>query len=176
MTGSTDSSTGTHSGTPSGPPTDDPARDPADVRAIERLKYRYVRLLDTKDWEAFADCFTPEATGDYGGLSFGSREELVGYMRTNLGEHTITMHHVHHPEIEVCGDEATGRWYLADRVIVDAYRFALEGAAFYDDRYVRTPAGWRIAHTGYRRTFELTWSLDDTPSLRVGGPGSHTHA
>lgn len=147
-----------------------------DIDEICRLKYRYLRCLDTKQWDEFAACFAPGATGDYGGLSFDDREALVDYMRTNVGDGVITLHQVHHPEIDVDGDTATGRWYLHDRVVVDAFRFALEGAAFYADRYVRTADGWRIAHTGYERTFELTWSLDDTPSLKVGGPGSHTHA
>lgn len=148
----------------------------ADVDEICRLKYRYVRLLDTKQWDEFAACFAPGATSDYGGLSFDSPDATVAYMRENLGEGVLTMHHVHHPEIDVDGDTATGRWYLHDKVVVDAFRFALEGAAIYEDRYVRTADGWRIAHTGYQRTYELTWSLDDVPSLKVNGPGSHTHA
>lgn len=147
-----------------------------DVDAICRLKYRYLRLLDTKQWDQFATCFAPDATADYGGLSFDDPGSLVDYMRENVGEGVVTMHHVHHPEIDVEGDAATGRWYLHDKVVVDAFRFALEGAAFYEDRYVRTLEGWRIQHTGYQRTYELTWNLDDVPSLEVAGPGAHTHA
>jgi hypothetical protein len=147
-----------------------------DLEAISRLKYRYLRLLDTKQWDEFAECFAPGATADYAGLAFADPAALVDYMRTNVGEGVLTMHTVHHPEIDVDGDTATGRWYLHDKVIVDAFRFALEGAAIYDDRYVRTADGWRIAHTGYTRTFELTWSLDDPGGVKVGGPGSHTHA
>ncbi len=30
----------------------------------------------------------------------------------------------------------------------------LRGAAFYEDRYVKTERGWKITHTGYSRTFE----------------------
>ena len=85
------------------------------------------------------------------------------------------MHQVHHPEIAVDGDTATARWYLQDKVIVPAFQFMLEGAAFYSDRYVRTPDGWRVAHTGYRRTFEITYDLKDLPGTKVNGPGEHTH-
>lgn len=146
-----------------------------DISEISRLKYRYLRTLDTKQWEEFEECFLPEVTADYNGLEFADRAALVGYMRENLGEGTITMHHVHHPEIDVDGDTATGRWYLHDKVIVAAFDFMLEGAAFYEDRYVRTPHGWRVAHTGYRRTFEATYSLADLPGFKVTGPGGHTH-
>ena len=146
-----------------------------DVTAISQLKYRYVRTLDTKQWDEFEACFLPEATGDYNGLAFPDRAALVDYMRSNLGEGVITMHHVHHPEIEVDGDTATGRWYLQDKVVAPAFHFLLEGAAFYEDRYVRTADGWRVSHTGYRRTFEITHDLRDLPGTKVTGPGEHTH-
>jgi hypothetical protein len=146
-----------------------------DIREISQLKYRYLRTLDSKDWDAFEQCFVPEATGDYNGLVFDDRATLVSYMRENLGEGLVTMHQAHHPEIEVDGDTATGGWYLYDRVIVEAFSFMLEGAAFYSDRYVRTPEGWRVSHTGYRRTFEATYNLGDLPGFKLSGPGVHTH-
>ncbi|MDF1605252.1 nuclear transport factor 2 family protein [Nocardioides sp. YIM 152315] len=146
-----------------------------DITAISQLKYRYLRTLDTKDWDGFAACFLPEATGDYNGLVFDDRDALVTYMRDNLGDGMLTMHQVHHPEIDVDGDTASARWYLQDKVIVPAFRFMLEGAAFYSDRYQRTSDGWRVSHTGYRRTFEITYDLADLPGTKVKGPGEHTH-
>jgi hypothetical protein len=138
------------------------------VDEIKQLKYRYLRTLDLKRWDEFAAVFVPEATGDYGeGLSFGSRDELVGFMRDSLGPRMITLHQCHHPEITVDGDRAAGVWYLEDKVIMPEHRLVLEGAAFYEDRYVRTTDGWRIAHTGYRRTYEATMSMDDAPSYRL---------
>jgi hypothetical protein len=142
-----------------------------DVAAICRLKYRYMRLLDTKQWDEFATLFAEDATADYNGLVFDTPTSLVDYMRNNLGEGFITMHQVHHPEIDVDEDTASGHWYLHDKVIVDAFRFGLEGAAIYTDRYVRTADGWRIQHTEYERTYELTWSLDDPAGIKVNGPG-----
>ena len=144
--------------------------DLAVVEEIKQLKYRYLRTLDLKLWEEFEQLFVPDATGDYGeGLVFGDRDALVGYMRENLVPTLVTLHQCHHPEIAVDdgGDAATGTWYLEDKVISEEYRFVLEGAAFYSDRYVRTSDGWRIAHTGYRRTYEATYSLDDLPGYRL---------
>ena len=138
-----------------------------DIELIKQLKYRYLRTLDLKQWDDFAACFLPEVTGDYAGLAFGDRDALVAYMRENLGEGLISMHHAHHPEITVDGDEATARWYLEDKVIVEKFDYVLEGAAFYTDRLVRTAGGWRIAHTGYRRTYEVSMSTKDLPSWRL---------
>ena len=138
-----------------------------DIHAIQQLKYRYLRTLDLKQRDEYTECFLPEVTCDYAGLRFENRDALVSYMKENLGEGLISMHHAHHPEITVDGDEATGRWYLEDKVIVPEFDFVLEGAAFYTDRYVRTPDGWRIAHTGYRRTYEMSMSTADLASYKV---------
>jgi hypothetical protein len=92
-------------------------------------------------------------------LHFTNRTDLVDYMRSALGPAVITEHRVTHPEIMVSGDEASGTWYLQDRVIVADFNFMLIGAAFYRDRYRRTEDGWRISSTGYDRTYEATMSL-----------------
>jgi hypothetical protein len=144
----------------------------ADRRAICELKYRYLRCLDTKDWDGFAACFVPDATGAYaGGLDFTDRDGIVTFMRDNMGPGLISLHQVHNPEIALGldgdPDRAGATWYLEDRVLVPAFDYVLEGAAFYDDRYVRTSEGWRIAHTGYRRTFELSYSTKDIPSWKL---------
>lgn len=144
-----------------------------DLEAIRQLKYRYLRFLDTKAWEEYEETFVPEATGDYAGLVFEDRASLVAYMRKNMPADRITLHQVHHPEITVDGDTARGTWYLQDKVIIPAYKFVLEGAAFYEDRYVRTPEGWRIAHTGYTRTYEMTWSTEDLASLKITQNPTH---
>lgn len=132
-----------------------------DKEAIERLKYRYLRALDTKDWDTFADTLTDDVTGDYGDrLHFTNRTELVEYMRSSLGPGVITEHRVTHPEITVDGDQASAVWYLQDRVIVTEFNFMLIGAGFYNDTYRRTPEGWKISATGYDRTYEATMSVE----------------
>lgn len=142
----------------------DDAAHLADVAAIEQVKYRYLRGLDTKHWDEFAATLTDDVAGDYGSslgeeLHFTNRADLVDYMRSALGPGVITEHRVTHPEIAVSGDEATGTWYLQDRVIVPEFNFMLIGAAFYHDRYRRTADGWKISATGYDRTYEATMSV-----------------
>lgn len=131
----------------------------SDVDEIEALKYRYLRHLDLKQWDDFATTLAPDVTADYAGLVFADRAALVGYLRENLGPRMVTMHHAHHPEITVDGDEAVGHWYLEDKVLMPDLELVLEGAALYADRYRRTPDGWVIAHTGYHRTYELTYPM-----------------
>ncbi|CAM4253996.1 nuclear transport factor 2 family protein [Nocardia ninae] len=140
-----------------------------DVTAISRLKFRYLRTLDTKSWDEFADTMIPEATATYSEyLQFESRDAFLAFMRNTLGPHVITEHRCDHPEIDIDGDSATGTWYLADTVLIPGHNMLLRGAAFYSDEYVRCDDGrWRISHTGYERTYEVVLSLSDLPSLRL---------
>src|SRR6201998_3087299 len=144
----------------------DYAAEIADIEAIKRVKYRYLRAMDTKHWEDFADTMTEDIVGAYGEslgkeLHFNNRADLVEYLSSAMGPGVVTEHRVTHPEITVTGDTASGIWYLQDRVIVPEYDFMLIGAAFYRDRYRRTEAGWRISGTGYDRTYEATMSVAD---------------
>ena len=147
-----------------------------DIDYIARVKYRYLRALDTKHWDDFADTLTEDIVGDYGSSlgqehHFTDRSSLVEFMRTSMPANVFTEHRVTHPEITVDGDEATAIWYLQDRVIVPDFDFMLYGAAFYSDRYRRTPDGWRISQTGYQRTYEVTMSTSALTNFKLE-PGS----
>jgi hypothetical protein len=135
------------------------------IEAIKRVKYRYLRALDTKHWDDFADTLTEDIVGDYGSSlgkehHFTNRTELVEYMRTSMPAGVITEHRVTHPEITVDGEVAEATWYLQDRVIVPEYNFMLFGAGFYHDRYRKTPDGWKICATGYDRTYDVSQSVE----------------
>jgi hypothetical protein len=147
--------------------------DLAALEEIRRLKYRYLRCVDLKLWDEMADVFTPGATVDYGTLALGQpirltgRDEIVAFLRGKLGPDIITVHFASQPEIDIDGDQASGTWSFEDTVIATGYRVLIKGAAFYQDRYARgEDARWRIAHTGYVRTYEVMMSLDDVPSLK----------
>ena len=135
-----------------------------DLEDIKVVKYRYLRALDTKHWDDFADTMTEDIIGNYGSSlgethSFTDRASLVEYMRSSLPANVITEHRVTHPEIDIDGDEATATWYLQDKVIVPEFDFLLIGAGFYRDKYRRTPDGWKLSLTGYDRTYDAQLSL-----------------
>lgn len=143
------------------------------LEEIRRAKYRYLRCLDLKRWDEFAETLTGDVVAAYdnpvagGLLRLDGRAAVVAYMRENLGPQVITTHRAVHPEIEVDGDRAAGTWALEDTVIIPAHRLVIRGSAYYEDDYRRGPDGrWRISRTGYRRTYEYTVSLDDLPSLK----------
>jgi hypothetical protein len=136
-----------------------------DIDEIKQVKYRYLRALDTKHWDEFADTLTEDVIGDYDASvgeahHFADRDSLVEFMRSAMPANIITEHRVTHPEITVDGDAASATWYLQDRVIVPDFDFMLIGAAFYHDRYRKTDEGWKISATGYDRTYEATMSTE----------------
>ena len=128
-----------------------------DRYAIERLKYAYCRYLDTKDFAAMCGLMTEDVTVTYGGgaITLTGRQAVQDYLSKAMSDPTmLTSHLVSHPEIDVDGDEASGRWALVDTVIIEKHNLVIRGASLYEDKYVRTPEGWRIQHTGYKRLFE----------------------
>ena len=148
--------------------------DLAAIEDIKRLKYRYFRSLDLKDWDTFGDCLAEDVSAKYGTQAMGeplhydNRAAVVEFMASNLGPGVVTMHVAQHPEIEVNGDTASGSWGFEDTVIVPDFKVLIRGAGYYHDKYRRDADGaWRIASTGYERIYEAMTSLDDTPSFKL---------
>ncbi|MGH9029152.1 MAG: nuclear transport factor 2 family protein, partial [Acidimicrobiales bacterium] len=106
-----------------------------EVAAICALKYSYFRCLDTKRFDELGDLLTEDATSAYksGELSQQGRDGIVAFLKESLSDPgMITMHTGHHPEIQLTADgEATGTWYLEDRVIMLAADLEIQGTALY---------------------------------------------
>ena len=149
--------------------------DPSEIESICQVKYAYFRLLDLKRFTELGELLLEDATTGYqsGELRQSGREAIVAFLEESLGDPGIvTMHNGHHPEIELTDDRnATGRWYLEDRVIVPAQDFELHGTALYEDRYAKVDGTWKIAHTGYDRIYEehIRYSSGEVRSIRAGG-------
>lgn len=140
--------------------------------AIARLKYAYMRCIDTKGWDELRTLFTDDATARYGGGNkelAGGPGPIVDWLEEVLGDHGVhTSHRVTQPEIEFVSDtEATGRWALADTVIDTRFDIKVTGASFYEDRYRKVDGRWRFAHTGYRRLYEELEPRASTEGLQL---------
>ena len=136
------------------------------IEDIKQVKYAYLRHLDLKEWDAVAALFTPDVVSTYsdGKHSYHGREAVMAFLSGSLShKRVVTKQQVHHPEITFneAMTEARGIWYLTDAVINTVSRdpakhFLIAGTAFYDERYVKTAEGWRIAAIGYKRVYEET--------------------
>jgi uncharacterized protein (TIGR02246 family) len=123
-----------------------------DIEAIKRLKARYFRLLDTKDWAAFRDLFTPDCTVDVSGDGGGVFEGIDAFMAmlepTLAG--VVSVHQGHMPEIELTSDtSARGIWAMEDvlQFPPDGPVSTLHGWGHYYETYVKLDGDWRIQRT-----------------------------
>src|SRR2546425_2749176 len=88
-----------------------------DVKAIEQLKARYFRTMDTKDWDGmrkvFADGVVMDTTASGGTVIVGA-DDFMAFLRETLAD-VVTVHHGHTPEIELTSPTtATGIWAMED--------------------------------------------------------------
>lgn len=121
-----------------------------DIEEIKRLKARYFRTLDRKQWDGFAGVFARDAVMEVpeAAVVERGRDAIVAAVSAAL-EGTQTVHHGHMPEIEVTGpDSARGTWAMADYVEWPrpeaGGRVGLQGYGHYEEEYVREDGEWRI--------------------------------
>jgi hypothetical protein len=92
-----------------------------DLEAIKRLKYKYQRCIDTKQWDELGGCFTEDAKAAYssGKFSFDGRDAIVKFLQGAMGADSFhSSHVVSQPEIDFVDERhATGRWCLQDYLI-----------------------------------------------------------
>jgi uncharacterized protein (TIGR02246 family) len=123
-----------------------------DIEAIKRLKARYCRTMDTKDWAAmrtlFADDVVVDTTESGGNVTSGA-DEFVAGLQIVIGD-AITVHQCHTPEIDIASPTAaSGIWAMEDMLrFVDGTE--LHGYGHYHETYEKLDGTWRI------KTLKLT--------------------
>ena len=79
---------------------------------------------------------------------------------------SIGHHNGHQPEIQIASaTEATGVWYLTDKMWILNANYLTTGTALYWDRYIKQDGAWKIRETRYERLYEMGKVLDEAPNL-----------
>jgi len=121
------------------------------IEEIRRLKARYFRCLDTKDWDGFRDVFASDAEMDMRaeagdrGLVHGS-QAIADFVRGVVGD-VQTVHHGHMGEIELTSPTtATGIWAMEDllRWPAGGPYGSMHGWGHYHKTYAKQADAWRI--------------------------------
>jgi uncharacterized protein (TIGR02246 family) len=117
-----------------------------DVEAIRRLKARYFRTMDAKDWDGMRQVFTDDVvidTREAGGDVVRGADEFMTFLQEALGG-TVTVHQGHMPEIDLTSETtATGIWALND-IVIFPNGMRLDGYGHYHETYEKGADGWRI--------------------------------
>ncbi|CAN7343500.1 nuclear transport factor 2 family protein [Mycolicibacterium frederiksbergense] len=134
-----------------------------DYEAIRRLKARYCRFLDTKDYEAWKALFAPDvvvkldmaiSTGGADGQTAPDLHGLDEFVPVVLGgvEHAQTKHHVHTPEIDLTSDTTASAIWAMEDLLLFADGGELFGAGHYHETYEKRDGGWVITSLHLTRT------------------------
>ncbi len=120
--------------------------DVDDVEAIRRLKARYFRTMDSKDWDGMRQVFTDDVvidTSEAGGRVLRGADEFMAFLRETLAG-AVTVHQGHMPEIDLTTETtATGIWALND-IVIWPNGVRLDGYGHYYETYEKGASGWRI--------------------------------
>ena len=120
-----------------------------DLEEIRRLKARYFRLMDTKDWEHWKEVFTDDCVHhlpqETGRPPIGN-EEYFRDVPAQLAD-AVTTHFGFMPEITFLSDtEAEGIWAMFDYVQYPALGTGAKGYGHYFETYRKGEDGvWRIS-------------------------------
>jgi hypothetical protein len=136
-----------------------------DERAIEKVLRIYALAMDARRWDLFDSIFTQDVRANYPSAQWTDVQTFKKDFAAQHAGFDATQHAVMTPVVEVDGDEAASFAYVSFRLIRRGTPGGdfLEGQAWYDDRFVRTPKGWRIGE----RNCRILWS-DGNPAAAGG--------
>ena len=124
--------------------------DRVDKQDIAEVIVRYATGIDTRDWDLFRTCFADDVLAEYDGIAtWDNVDAIADSMESSHAEMGQTMHQLANIAISVDGDEATARTYVDAVLMAADGQSGLNPRGVYEDRLVRTAAGWRITHRRY---------------------------
>jgi ketosteroid isomerase-like protein len=138
----------------------------ADRFEIESLRGEFSDAGMMHDYDRFASLFTPDGVWQIpdAGIKFTSREDIRAGIERLQGNWEYFVQTVHPGTIQVDGDTAIGRSYVAE---LGRFRDGNShlNYSIYHDLYERTPDGWKFA----QRVYEIKYH-DATPLAGSSGP------
>lgn len=122
----------------------------SDRLEIGELIVDYAMAIDSQDFDALDELFTPDAWIDYtatGGIA-GGLAEIKVFLPEGLGHFISTQHLTGPTKLVFDGDTATGRTICHNPMTLpgpDGAAQTMTIGLWYVDRFVRTGLGWRFA-------------------------------
>lgn len=122
-----------------------------DHNQITRRVYEYAYGIDTRDWQLYRSIFADEIAMDFSSYNGNpaatmKADDWVSGVKVLFTGLHATQHSMSNPLVDIAGDTARCRMYMqAEHFFLNdqgSQDFALGG--YYDDRLIRTVAGWKI--------------------------------
>ncbi len=119
------------------------------IEDIKKLKARYFRFVDTKQFDALKALFTPDAKFDGKECGMGDIADLDAFIAGSMEalRGCVSVHHGHCPEIELTSaTTARGIWPMEDMLRwSEGPLRSLHGMGHYHETYEKTGGEWKIA-------------------------------
>jgi hypothetical protein len=118
--------------------------DAFDIISVLNL---YALAIDARQFDLFDRVFTPDAELDYGDAgTWNDLEVFKKYFAEAHDHFNMSQHFITNQQVVVNGDRANTISYVQARHSrnIDGSASFWEMGGWYDDVFVRTPAGWRI--------------------------------
>ena len=118
----------------------------SDRMEIQQLVVDYATAIDQRRFDDLDAIFTPDAYIDYramGGVD-GPFGEVKAWLAEVLPNFPAYYHLVGNFDIRLSGDTAAGRTMCFNPMKLSDDGRIMFCALWYDDEFVRTPAGWRM--------------------------------
>ena len=117
-------------------------------RELQQALIAYALLCDGRDWTLMDRVFSADASATYGGRPLPDRAAILAMLRNNLGGCGPTQHLLGNLQVWVDGEQVTSRIEVraSHRGAGEKQDQTYDCMGHYDDRWTRTPDGWRIAH------------------------------
>jgi hypothetical protein len=137
-----------------------------DEAAIIKILNLYAIAMDARRWDLFDKIFTDDVELEYPSSGWTDRATFQVDFAKAHERYDATQHALLTPLVEVDGDRADSFSYCMFKLIIRGAPGGdfVEGTAWYDDRWLRTDAGWRIS----RRRCRILWSYGSL--ARDGSP------
>lgn len=142
-----------------------------DRAEISDVQLRYATGLDSRDWALFRSCFTDEIDTDFSSIFGGAprrvnADKWAASAKQTLGGLKATQHMITNHVITVNGDEAVCIAYVQARHFLpnDTGDNTQNMFGYYTNRFVRTPAGWKIRAC----KLTVTWNTGNWQIFALG--------
>ena len=120
--------------------------DLEDRQEIIDVLIRYATGIDTRDWPLFRTVFTEDCRLDYGDIGvWHGVDAVTEFMVAAHAPAGHTMHRISNAVVTVDGVTARARAYVDALIMAADNGSGVSAAGVYDDEFVRTGQGWRLA-------------------------------
>jgi 3-phenylpropionate/cinnamic acid dioxygenase small subunit len=137
-----------------------------DRNEIADVLVRYATGIDRRDWALLRTCFTEDCEADYGDIGVwhgaGAITDWMEQAHAGCGH---TMHRISNQAISSGDHGVTARSYVDAIVMRAGNETGIRSAGYYDDEFVRTDDGWKIARRRFTMVL-LQLQLDGGPAAR----------